>query len=1049
MDNKLIHGVFRRVNKGRLDDFEKRPVDTKYLKTIAEASMVKRTNSRTKCMSCDVKPTVACHWANGHGMAWFCDKHFKEWLEEDDRDICGVWVLENGECPEDIRKNPKGTNKIRKLGDDISYEEIYQRIENKSYPAPHCGREGEQGGSAPRDECSAGGTTQSPSKLGGSIGSTKTPRSGLMSATFKNKKDLYKAALADGWKPDRKSKTPRFSKTTTIGDTTILSEAISLGYGDRGEVLRIVAQSTRTASSRIGEKAREMLKPREVEPPLDRTWYDEVTGGIRGQWTEEHATEWHAWMKGNTVEMTTKEALSEGIIDKDGNFMAYAMEPSTGIYLRNVDINTVKTMRMAFTNPSSRTGRRKHPKSLFQAPPQSVLRGGPGSGHHGHRGVRGQTGGSLPRSKGTYLGGLGVPDMKNASKRSFVSQRIVQVGGETVVALVSLRRLDVFKTKPYRLESRWYVKGRRGPATSEQQDAGTELLGELETSTVSMMEISGWSRSTYRTNLWVAPWGNVLIVPEKLTTRGGEGSGHFDHAGRPGEVGGSAPDKGGRKREKRGSKEPTEKKATKYCAECRAGGIYDEPAVAKIRHPNPDHKRAPPITKFVCDRHCSMLATDHGEELKILDDLLEEAPVVAPRDRKQRPIVVEPSFKYNIEFVVGDEIGKLGTDYEEAAMMWYDQIKKDIEKHGGSVEFIPPKLTTRGGEGSGHFSHAGRQGEAGGSEPGKGGGPTGGVGRPRHAAGVTPVSVGEETTGESVDGIGGQVEELPQEQELQMTTLQTYLDQPTQRSEDGIFGIAYTEDRWTDLATELMENQPPEIQEKMAEIEKRIREGSQSIEEHRDAETGEWTPERRALHERIIQGVMSEAGEAPEREEGETKQIWVTGGLPGAGKSTVLEYREAFPEGTVKIDSDKIKTMFPEYEGWNASLLHEESSAIVQEIFRRSTEEGRDIVYDATLKTTTKAEDLVAGLQDMGYGVNVIYVDVPMAMAMDRAINRFATQGGRYVSPMYIATHDSKNVKTLATLRDSVNSWEHWDNSQPKGGEPTLLATGGMEDGGR
>jgi predicted ABC-type ATPase len=680
MDNKLIHGVFRRVNKGRVRDlltgkihesftvaadqlFQRgymnederialsgvigdvlpkfqegiddsvgnRPVDTKDLQAIAEMSMVERTNSRTKCMSCDAKPTVACHWANGHGMAWFCKKHFKEWLEEDDRDICGVWVLKEGECPEDIRKNPKGTEKIRKLGDDIPQKEIYSRI-------------------------------------------------------------------------------------------------------------------------------------------------DKLT-----------------------------------------------------------------------------------------------KRGGPGSGHHGHRGVRGQTGGSLPRTKGTHLGGLGVPDMKDASKRSFVSQRIMQVGGETVVALVSLRRLDVFKTKPYRLESRWYVKGRRGPATSEQQDAGTELLGELEISTVNMMEISGWSRSTYRTNLWIAPWGNVLIVPEKLTTRGGEGSGHFEHAGREGEVGGSASGKGG---------------------------------------------------------------------------------------------------------------------------------------------------------------------------------PTGGVARPRHAAGVTPVS-GEGTTGEIIEGAGGQVEELPHEQELQMTTLQTYLDQPTQRSEDGIFGVAYTEESWTDLAAELMENQPPEIQEKMAEIEAEIREGSQSIEEHRDAETGEWTPERRALHERIIQGVMSEAGEAPERGEGEEKQIWITGGLPGAGKSSVLEYREAFPEGTVKIDSDKIKTMFPEYEGWNAALLHEESSAIVQEIFRRATSEGRDIVYDATLKTTNKAEGLITGLQDSGYGVNVIYVDVPMAMAMERAINRFATQGGRYVSPMYIATHDSKNVKTLATLRDNVNSWEHWDNSQPKGGEPTLLATGGMEDGGR
>jgi predicted ABC-type ATPase len=290
--------------------------------------------------------------------------------------------------------------------------------------------------------------------------------------------------------------------------------------------------------------------------------------------------------------------------------------------------------------------------------------------------------------------------------------------------------------------------------------------------------------------------------------------------------------------------------------------------------------------------------------------------------------------------------------------------------------------------------------------------------------------------------MGGQIEPLPQEQELEMTSLQAFLNEPTQRSEDGIFGIAYTEDSWTDLASEIMENQPPEIQEKMAEAERKIREGTQSIEEYRDPETGEWNPERRALHERIIQGVMKEAGEAPD---GEDKQIWVTGGLPGAGKSGVLEHREAFPEGTIKIDSDRIKAMLPEYEGWNATLLHEESSAIVQELFRRSTTEGRNIVYDATLKTTEKAEELIAGLENMDYGVNVIYVDIPMAMSMERAIERFATQGGRYVSPMYIATHDSKNVKTLATLRDSVSSWEHWDNSQPAGQEPTLMATGGRE----
>ena len=327
MTEKLVHGIFRRVDKGRVrdvltgkihesftvaadqlyqrgymteeerialsgviggvlpklqeeidDSVGNRPVDTNDLRAIAEKSLIKRTHSRTKCMECDNKPTVACHWANGHGMAWFCKTHFKEWLEEDDRDICGVWVLEEGECPEDIRKTPKGTNKVRKLGEDISQKEIYSRI-------------------------------------------------------------------------------------------------------------------------------------------------DEI-----------------------------------------------------------------------------------------------VKKGGPGSGHHGHRGIKGQTGGSLPRAKGTHLGGLGVPDMKDASKRTFVSQRIMQVDDEMVVALVSLRRLDVFKTKPYRMESRWYVKDCKGPATEAQQSAGAELLSTLETETAQIMEISGWKRSTYRDNLWVAPWGSVLHMPTELTT---------------------------------------------------------------------------------------------------------------------------------------------------------------------------------------------------------------------------------------------------------------------------------------------------------------------------------------------------------------------------------------------------------------------------------------------------------------------------------------------------------------------------------------------------
>ena len=96
---------------------------------------------RTSCMNCGKKPRVAVHWANGHGMAWFCIPDFMKWAEEDDRDIVGVWYLEDGEMPSptsEIKKTPKGTDKVRKLGEKISLKEIHKRLTQRHMgPGPH------------------------------------------------------------------------------------------------------------------------------------------------------------------------------------------------------------------------------------------------------------------------------------------------------------------------------------------------------------------------------------------------------------------------------------------------------------------------------------------------------------------------------------------------------------------------------------------------------------------------------------------------------------------------------------------------------------------------------------------------------------------------------------------------------------------------------------------------------------------------------------------------------------------------------------------------
>jgi hypothetical protein len=104
--------------------------------------------NRSKCMNCEKMPRVAAHWANGHGMAWFCIPHFMEWAKEDDRDIVGVWYLEDGEMPKPssaIKKNPKGVDKVRKLGEDITIQEIEKRLKQRHYgPGPHPGTGTEQ-----------------------------------------------------------------------------------------------------------------------------------------------------------------------------------------------------------------------------------------------------------------------------------------------------------------------------------------------------------------------------------------------------------------------------------------------------------------------------------------------------------------------------------------------------------------------------------------------------------------------------------------------------------------------------------------------------------------------------------------------------------------------------------------------------------------------------------------------------------------------------------------------------------------------------------------
>jgi predicted ABC-type ATPase len=325
----------------------------------------------------------------------------------------------------------------------------------------------------------------------------------------------------------------------------------------------------------------------------------------------------------------------------------------------------------------------------------------------------------------------------------------------------------------------------------------------------------------------------------------------------------------------------------------------------------------------------------------------------------------------------------------------------------------------RGGPGSGHFGHEGRPGEVGGSEPGD-------------QATVIPEDIAQAVTVHPEDIAGGKVTISPED---------ALLGQPIQRIENTVYGTGYTTKDYLQLAQHVLDEQPEPFREFIAQVEQALEDGTSTMDAYYDPETGEWTPERRLLHDQIVNDILEPGRPAPA---GTEPEAVIMGGLPGSGKSSVLAERAGGGQfdGYVHIDADIIKGMLPEYEGWNAALLHDESSAIVEQIFQRCVERRLPVMYDATLRSATSGEGIVNALEDIGYNTRLIYVDVPIEESMRRVLSRFASGTGRYVSPFYVATHDGRNLLNWEALKGQVDAWEHWDNGQPQGQRPTLVAQG-------
>jgi predicted kinase len=144
-------------------------------------------------------------------------------------------------------------------------------------------------------------------------------------------------------------------------------------------------------------------------------------------------------------------------------------------------------------------------------------------------------------------------------------------------------------------------------------------------------------------------------------------------------------------------------------------------------------------------------------------------------------------------------------------------------------------------------------------------------------------------------------------------------------------------------------------------------------------------------------------------------------GYPGAGKSTVAQSLRRSLRAAV-VSSDDAKRIIPEYDGGaNTSGVHEESAHLSNEVGLGLVRQGRNIIVETLGAQQAHVDGRAQILRGAGYQVTLIHVDVPKAVAMERAVQRFQMDGRAQPAALY-DTLDAGGVYAKAKEAKTVDA---------------------------
>lgn len=186
----------------------------------------------------------------------------------------------------------------------------------------------------------------------------------------------------------------------------------------------------------------------------------------------------------------------------------------------------------------------------------------------------------------------------------------------------------------------------------------------------------------------------------------------------------------------------------------------------------------------------------------------------------------------------------------------------------------------------------------------------------------------------------------------------------------------------------------------------------------------------------------------------------IAGGVPGAGKTTVLKEQPAIGyQQYFVVNPDDVKevmatrAMVPAIVGLSpmeaSANAHEEASMLAKLLAERAYRQQTNVIWDITMSTEASVGDRISAMRDSGYlEINGVFVDTPLDIARVRVLQRWRQGqenywageglGGRYVPDDFIDMSrpdnpgfSSRNQEIFEAFRDQFSSTIEYDSSGP------------------